>query len=131
MIAATGAALASVALLLHLLAANEADRLAVGGDAPITDTLLVVDTIAIPVFGLGIAALALVGALTRTVGNVVVAIPGVVGGVGYALAAGTILISDHLDGLFPTAIGIALWAAAVGVQVLLGRRATATVADAA
>ncbi|MFF4835381.1 hypothetical protein [Streptomyces sp. NPDC001315] len=131
-VAAVGAALASVALLLHLLAAGEADRLAEGGSAPITDTVVVVDTIVIPVFGLGIAALASVGAITRAVGNVVVAIPGVVGGVGYALAAGTILISDHLDALFPTAIGIALWAAAVGVQLLLlDRRAAATVADSA
>ncbi|WP_329375602.1 hypothetical protein [Streptomyces sp. NBC_01483] len=126
-VAAVGAALASVALLVHLLAAGEADRLAGGGDTPITDALVVVDTIAIPVFGLAIAALALLGALTRSLGNVVVAIPGVVGGAGYALAAGTILISDRLDGLFPTAIGIALWAAAVGVQLLLrDRRATVT-----
>lgn len=126
-VAAVGAALASVALLVHLLAAGEADRLAGGGATPITDALVVVDTIAIPVFGLAIAALALLGALTRSLGNVVVAIPGVVGGVGYALAAGTILISDRLDGLFPTAIGIALWAAAVGVQLLLrDRRATVT-----
>lgn len=130
-VAAVGSVLASVALLLHLLAAGEADRLGVGGDAPVTDTLVVVDTIAMPVFGLGVAALALAGALTRAVGNVVVAIPGVVGGVGYALAAGSILISDQLDGLFPTAIGIALWAGAVGVQLLLARRATATVPDTA
>ncbi|WP_369244385.1 hypothetical protein [Streptomyces sp. R41] len=127
MVAAVGAALASVALLVHLLAAGEADRLVGGGATPITDTLVVVDTIAIPLFGLAIAALALAGALTRSLGNVVVAIPGVVGGVGYAFAAGTILISDRLDGLFPTAIGIALWAAAVGVQQLLReRRATVT-----
>ncbi|MEU1599700.1 hypothetical protein ABZ468_44610 [Streptomyces sp. NPDC005708] len=126
-VAALGAILASLALLLHLLAAGEADRLASGGNTPITDTLVVVDTIAMPVFGLGIAALALAGALTRTLGNMVAAIPGVIGGLGYALAAGTILISDRLDGLFPTAIGIALWAAAAGVQQLLpDRRATAT-----
>lgn len=67
---------------------------------------------------------AVVGAATRTVGNVVTAVPGVVGGVAYALAGATILITDALDGLFPLAAGIAVWAAAAGVGLLLRRRAT-------
>ena len=51
------------------------------------------------------------------------AVPGVVGGIGFGLASGTFLLTDKLDPLFPTAAGIALWAIAVAIGLLLRRRA--------
>jgi hypothetical protein len=122
--AAVGAAVAAPGMLLHLVAAVEADAIGAGLPTPITDAQVVVETLTAPLFGLGVALLAVVGAATRTVGNIVTAVPGVVGGVAYALAGATILITDALDGLFPLAADIAVWAAAAGVGLLLRRRAT-------
>jgi hypothetical protein len=122
--AAVGAAVAVPGMLLHLVAAVEAGAIGAGPPTPIADAQVVVETLTAPLFGLGVAWFAVVGAPTRTVGNVVTAVPGVVGGVAYALAGATILITDALDGLSPLAAGIAVWAAAAGVGLLLRRRAT-------
>lgn len=79
-IAAVAAVLAAADMLLHLVVAVEADRLAAGRSTPLTDVHVVAETLTVPAFGLSIAALALVGAWTRTVGNPVAAVLGVVGG---------------------------------------------------
>jgi len=123
-IAAVAASLAAPGMLLHLVAASEADRIAAHQSTPIIDVLVIVETITVPAFGFSIAALAVIGAATRTLGNPVTAVPGVLGGVGFGLAGGTFLFTDRLDFLFPTAAGIALWAIAVGVGLLLRRRAS-------
>jgi hypothetical protein len=129
--AATVAAVAAVAsvpgMLLHLVAASEAGAIAAGDATPLTDVLLVIETLSVPAFGFSIAALAVVGALTRTLGDPVTAVLGVVGGVGYGLAGATILLTDALNFLFPAATGIALWAAIAGARLLL-RPGVATVA---
>ena len=64
----------------------------------------------------------MIGALTHTLGNRLSAVLGVLGGVGYAIAGGTILFTDRLDFLFPAAGGIGLWTAAAGTGLLLGSR---------
>ncbi|TMR23738.1 hypothetical protein ETD86_07020 [Nonomuraea turkmeniaca] len=51
------------------------------------------------------------------------AVPGILGGLGYALASGTALFTPLFDPLFPTATGIALWAIAAGIGLLLRPRA--------
>jgi hypothetical protein len=122
-VAAAAACAATVATLPHLVAAVEADRLADHHATPVTDVSLVVETVVTPVFGLAIAALAVLGAATRTLGNPVTALVGVLGGVGYALAGATVLVTDVFDPLFPLASGIAVWAAAAGAGLLLRRRA--------
>lgn len=121
-VAALATTIAVPAMLLHLVAAVDADRIASGASTPLTDIQVIVETITVPFFGLSIAALALIGGLTRTLGNKIVAIPGVLGGVGYALAGATFLFTDVFDPLFPAASGIAVWAAAVGVTLLLRNR---------
>jgi hypothetical protein len=113
----------AAAALLHLVAATDIDAITAGRSTPITDVELVVETITTPLFGLTIAALAVIGAMTRTLGNPVTAILGVVGGVSYAIAGGTILLTEKTDFLFPIASGIALWTIAVGIGLLLRRRA--------
>jgi len=67
-----------------------------------------------------------IGTFTRTIGNRVTAALGVVGGVAYALAGGTVLFTDELNFLFPFSAGIALWAAAAAIGLLLRARANAT-----
>jgi len=61
--------------------------------------------------------------MTRTIGNWVAAVLGVIGGVAYALAGGTFLLTDRLNFLFPISSGIALWAMAAGIGLLLRGRA--------
>ena len=127
-LAAVIAAWASVAsaagMLLHLIAAADADRIAAHQHTPITNVHVVVETVTVPAFGFSIAALALIGASTHTIGNRVTAIPGILGGIGFGLAGATFLLTDKLDFLFPAASGIALWAIAAGIGLLLRQRAT-------
>jgi len=50
------------------------------------------------------------------------AVLGVVGGVAYGLAGGTVLFTDKLDVLFPASDGIGLWCLAAGIGLLLASR---------
>ncbi|MGI8845556.1 MAG: hypothetical protein ACR2HC_05175 [Thermoleophilaceae bacterium] len=122
-VAAIAAAVAAPAMLLHLIAAVDADAIAAHRSTPISDVQNIVETIAVPAFGFGIAALAVIGAMTRTLANWPAAAAGVLGGVGYGLAGATFLFTDKLDALFPAASGIAVWTIAAGVGLLLHRRA--------
>jgi hypothetical protein len=125
-IAAFAAVLGAAASLLHLVAATEADKIAAGERTPLTDVSLVIETVINPAVGLSIAALALIGALTRTIGYRLTAVFGVVGGVAYALAGGTVLLTDKLNFLFPFSAGIAVWAVAAAIRLLLNARANTT-----
>lgn len=122
-IAAFAASLATFGMVLHLAAAHDAARIAAHQSTPIADAQAIVETLAVPAFGFSIAALAVIGALTRTLGNRVTAVFAVVGGIGYAIAGGTIMFTDRLDFLFPAASGIGLWAAAAAIGLLRGSRA--------
>lgn len=126
-IAAIAAVVGAAASLLHLVAAADADAIAAGRSTPLTDVSLVVETLTAPAFGLSIAALAAIGASTRTIGNRVTGSFGVVGGVAYALAGGTVLFTDKLNLLFPFSSGIGLWAVAAAIGLLLRARANANV----
>ncbi|GII33494.1 hypothetical protein [Planotetraspora mira] len=123
-IAAITASMAAVDWLLRLVSAVDADAIAAGRPTPISDVQVIMETITIPAFCLGIIALAVVGARTRALGNPLIAVPAVLGGIGHGLATATILFTDRFNPLFPAAAGIAVWAIAVGVTVLLRRRAT-------
>lgn len=122
-LAAVTATAAAAGSLLHLVAGSEADRIAAGRSTPITDVQVISETITVPAFGLSIAALSVVGAMTRTLGNRVVAVLGVIGGVASALAGGTFLFTDAVNFLFPVSSAMALWAVAAGIGLLLRGRA--------
>jgi hypothetical protein len=62
-IAAVAASLAAPGMLLHLIAATDADRIAAHQSTPITDVQVIVESITVPAFGFSIAALAVIGAL--------------------------------------------------------------------
>jgi len=117
-IAAITSALSVVSAFLHLVSASDADRIAAGESTPLTDASLGVETLVIPAFGLAIAALAALGAATHTLGNWIAAVFGLTGGIAYALAAGTALLTDALNFLFPAAAGIAVWSILVGIGIL-------------
>ncbi|HEU5107616.1 MAG TPA: hypothetical protein VFT95_03485 [Micromonosporaceae bacterium] len=120
--AAAASALATVGALLHLVAATDADRIGHHDSMPpLSGAYLVLETISVPIFAFGVAALAVIGALTHTLGNRFIAVPGVVGGVGYGLAAGTAVFTPVFDFLFPTAVAVGLWAAAAGIWLLRRR----------
>lgn len=125
-VAAGAAALGALGMVLHLFAATDAGRLAAGRSTPLTDVQLVVETVTAPLFGGSVAALAVVGAATRSLGNWPIALFGVIGGVAYALAGGTAAFTDVLDPLFPISGAIALWAIGTGIWLLLRARAAAT-----
>ena len=83
---------------------------------------IVVETITVPVFCLGLVLLAVVGLRTGHVGNRTAAACALVGGVAYAVAGATFAFTDALDPLFPLASFIGVWAVVTGVS--LHRRRT-------
>jgi hypothetical protein len=124
-VAAVGAVGWAFGSFLHLIAATEADRIAADRSTPLTDALIVVETITVPVFCLGVVLLAVVGLRTGLVGNRTAAACALVGGVAYAVAGATFAFTDALDPLFPLASFIGVWAVVTGVSMLRRRTASA------
>lgn len=122
--AAATSSLGAVAASLHLTMATEADRIAAGQSTPLTNANLVVETIVTPAFGLSVAALAVIGVRTGSIGNRAAAALAVVGGTAYALAGGTFLLTDALDPLFPLAGLLGAWAIVTAVSLLRHTRTT-------
>ena len=121
MVAAVGAVGWAFGSFLHLIAATEADRIAADRSTPLTDALIVVETITVPVFCFGLVLLAVVGLRTGLVGNRTAACA-LIGGVAYGVAGATFAFTDALDPLFPLASFIGVWAVVTGVS--LHRRRT-------
>ena len=67
--AAVAGVLGALDMLLHLVVASEASSIAAGKGTPLTDVHVVAETLSVPAFGFSIAALGVIGALTRTIGN--------------------------------------------------------------
>lgn len=120
-VAAVGAVGWAFGSFLHMIAATEADRIAADQTTPLTDTLIPFETVSVPVFGLGVVLLAIVGLRTALVGNRTAAACAVVGGVAYALAGATFAFTDALDPLFPLASFIGVWAIVTGASMLRQR----------
>jgi hypothetical protein len=75
-------------------------------------------------WGLVIAALAVTGGMTRTLGNKIVLPLGLVGGLAFALATATIAYIDTFDPLFPVAGLAGVWLVATGVVGLTRKPST-------
>lgn len=101
--------------VVHLFAATQAAELEDGETTPLVLAFMGVETIVNPLWGLMIAALAVVGGLTRALGNRIVLVLGLVGGLAFAVATATIAFVDTFDPLFPVAGLAGLWLVAVGV----------------
>jgi hypothetical protein len=101
--------------VIHLFAATQAAELEDGGTTPLVLAFTGVETLVNPVWGLTIAVLAVVGGHTRALGNRVVLVLGLLGGLAFAVATATIAFVDTFDPLFPVAGLAGLWLVAVGV----------------
>jgi hypothetical protein len=101
--------------LIHLFAATQAAAIEDGSMTPLVAAFMGVETVVNPAWGLMIAALAVAGGLTRTLGNRIVLALGLLGGLAFAVATATIAYVDTFDPLFPVAGLAGLWLVAVGV----------------
>jgi hypothetical protein len=109
------AAVAVPAMAVHALTATAADSI-VGGEANLVYYVAVVNEAFVSAaWALAFAALAVVGGLTRTVGNAVTAALGLVGGGVLGAVYATIPFTDTLDPLFPIGGLLGLWAVVIGV----------------
>jgi hypothetical protein len=112
---------ATASMAVHLFAALGADSLAAGRPTTVSTLQTWNETIVNTLWALSIVYLAVVGGLSRTVGNRVTLVLGVAGGLAYALASATIAFTDTFDALFPVGSLIGLWAVGVGVRALVRR----------
>ena len=120
-IGAAVAVVAAAGAVVHLFAATQAAEIEHGGTTPLVALFMGVETIINPMWGLMIAALAVVGGLTRTLGNRIVLPLGVLGGLAFALATATIAFIDTFDPLFPVAGLAGVWLVAAGLVGLTRR----------
>ena len=123
--AAVGWGLATVELVPHLVAIRDADSLAHHHATPVLDLHLALQVVATPLMGLTGAALAIaVARSARTVPAWALAVPAVVGGLGYAASAPLIAATGSLApaALFPMQAGLAVWLVGTWVRVAAGRR---------
>nr|WP_300044931.1 hypothetical protein [uncultured Nocardioides sp.] len=120
-VSATVAVVATLGGVVHLFAATQAAEIEDGGTTPLVAAFMGVETIVNPVWGLMIAALAVVGGRTRALGNKIVMPFGVLGGLAFALATATIAFVDTFDPLFPVAGLAGVWLVAAGLVGLVRR----------
>ncbi|MGH9137862.1 MAG: hypothetical protein ACRD0G_12555 [Acidimicrobiales bacterium] len=123
-VGATTVAAGAAETFLHLISATDADRIAAGSSTPLTNTLIPVETIVLPIMVAGVAWLAIIGARTGTIGNRAAAVVAVVGGIPFALAGATFAFTDALDALFPFGGYVGVWAVVTGVGLLRHTRTT-------
>lgn len=117
------ALVAALGSVVHLLAATQAVEVGEGHVTPLVALFMGVETVVNPVWGVMVAALAVVGGRSRALGNRIVLALGLLGGLAFALATATIAFVDTFDPLFPVAGLAGLWLVAVGLVGLLRRRA--------
>ncbi len=125
-VAAVGWVFAAVEMVPHLFAVVDADALDHHAATPVLDIHLVLQVLSTPAVGLTTAALAV--AVARSAGTVpawALAVPAVVGGVGYALAGPLVAATGDLGftALFPLQAGPAVWLVGTWLRLLLGRSA--------
>ncbi|KAA1427230.1 hypothetical protein [Nocardioides antri] len=116
------AVIGALGAVIHLFAATQSDAIEDGGTSFLVLVFTGVETVVNPLWGLAIATLAVVGGVTRTVGNRIVLALGLVGGLAFALATATIAFTDLFDPIFPVASLIGVWCVATGVVGLVRGR---------
>ena len=109
------ACIATVAMAIHLFAALDAESLADGKQSLLSRVQTLNETVIDATWGLAVATLAVVGGLTRSVGNRITIPFGLVGGLAFALASATIPYTDTFDSLFKVGSLLSIWAILVGV----------------
>ncbi|HET7385874.1 MAG TPA: hypothetical protein VFJ19_04335 [Nocardioidaceae bacterium] len=120
LVALVGLLLSWVEIVFHIAMTSEAHALVTGGPTPLFDTHVVLQAVYTPLFGWGVAAMALRGGLTRRWGNPWIAVLGVVGGVVFGLSGPVVALwpDSHDALLFIGDAPLGLWALASGVAEL-------------
>ena len=113
-----GALLHALEMLPHIFQNMETAEVLSGGSTPINDIQLVLQAISNPVFGIGIAGLAVVGARTGYLGHWTVALLAVLGGLAFAAAGPAVFITRQAEFslLFLGIIGVAVWLIGAGIR---------------
>ena len=112
------AVVAVVGMTLHMFSALGADAIADGSEPFVYELQTFNETVVDASWGLGMAALAVAGGLTRALGNLVTLALGLVGGLAFALASATIAYTDRFDAVFPVASLLGVWGVVVGLMLL-------------
>ena len=109
------ACIATAAMAVHLFAALDAESLVDGRQSLVSRVQTVNETVVDAAWGVAVATLAVVGGLTRSIGNRITVVFGLVGGLAFALASATIPYTDTFDALFKVGSLLSIWALMVGV----------------
>ena len=128
-VAAVGWVLGGLEGIPHLLADRVLDGLTHHHETPMLDLHALLQVGATPLLGLTGAALAVAAArAVRTRSAWVLAIPAVVGGLGYAVAGPLVNLTHDVGvaGLFPLQAGLALWLIGAAALTARGRLTTST-----
>lgn len=108
----------AVSTVVHLFAALGAESLADGKHSLVSRVQTVNETVVQAAWSLALVSLAVVGGLTRSVGNRITIPFGLVGGLAFALASATIPYTDTFDSLFKVGSLLSIWAILVGVSAI-------------
>lgn len=107
--------LAAVGTAIHVLEGLATDATDDGGLGAFTRVEVVNQTVVYPVWALFLGALAVVGGITRQIGNPVLGALGLVGAVTFALASATAAWTDRFGDLFLVGALLGIWALLVGL----------------
>ncbi|MBB2892384.1 hypothetical protein [Flexivirga oryzae] len=119
-VALVGMVISWAEMAFHIAMTSEAHALLTGGPTPLFDTHVVLQAIYTPLFGWGVAVMALRGGATRRWGNPWIAILGVVGGIVFGCSGPAVALwpNSHDSLLFIGDAPLGLWAVASGLWVL-------------
>jgi hypothetical protein len=98
--AALAAVVATAAMVLHLFAKLDDPNIVAGENTPLLFSHAAVETLTVPIVGIALALLAFAGGRGRVLRNPAVAVLGVLGGLGYALAGATAPFTPTFTPLF-------------------------------
>lgn len=114
--AAVATVVGTAAMVLHLFAVLDDDNIVTGRSTPLLYAHAAVETVTVPLLGIAFAVLAVAGGRHRMLGNPFVAVLGVVGGCGYALAGLTAPFISTFTPLFDLVGLVGVWAIVVGAM---------------
>lgn len=109
------AVVATLGGAVHLFAATQSAATGRGERTALVMLFTGVETIINPLWGLAFATLAVVGGLTGILGNRILMVLGLLGGLAWAIANATIAFTDLFDPLFPVGFLLFIWAIGSGV----------------
>ena len=120
--AAIALVVGTAAMVLHLFAKLDDPHIVAGEKTPLLYVHAAVETLTVPMLGIAFAMLAVAGGRSRVLGNPFVAVLGVIGGLGYALAGVTAPFMATFTPLFDVVALVGVWTMVVGAMQLVRAR---------